>query len=124
MPMSKDEMVFHVREFYEVHSISPKLKDLPILPFSKRSVVLHFGKWNDMLRYADVPLNRNPPRLVKCPKCGEKFLRQIKELRKSTKSFCSSACNAAYYTIGRKHTQETKDKISATLKAHRIFAVR
>lgn len=121
MTMTKEEIVYNVRKFYERNQASPKIKDLPILPFSKKAVVLHFGKWNDMLQYSDVPLNRSPPRLVKCPKCETKFFRQVKELRKSTLSFCSSACNASYYTHGRKHTIATKTKISESLKAHRIF---
>lgn len=121
MPTTKEEMIYNVRKFYERNQVSPKIKDLPFLPFSKKAVVLHFKTWNDMLRHSDVPLNRSPPRLVKCPKCDTKFMRQVKELRKSKMSFCSSACNASFYTHGRKHTEETKIKISQSLKAHRIF---
>lgn len=119
--ISKQEIVFHVRQFYERTNTSPRLRDLPQLPFSKQRVVLLFKTWNDMLRYANIPLNRNPPRIVVCATCNERFEKQVKEIRKCVNHFCSSACNAIFYTTGRPHTEETKKKISDSLKAHRIF---
>lgn len=100
---------------------SPRLKDLPNLPFSKKSVVILFKTWNNMLIASRLPLNRQPKLKVMCSNCGKRFYKQAKEIKKSLKDFCSSACNAQFYTTGRKHSQATKDKISASLKAHRIF---
>lgn len=119
--LTTDEVAFHANEFYNKHKFSPRLRDLPELPFSKRTVNILFGKWSDMLRYANLPLNRYPPRLMKCEECSKMFKKQVKEIRKCLKHFCSKACNAKYYTTGRKHTEETKQKISESLKAHRIF---
>jgi len=116
-----EEISFHVSEYYKNNKRAPRIKDIRELPFSRDRVKLLFGTWNNMLRYADVPLNRAPPKLLECFKCKKRFMRQVKEIRKSKHQFCGSQCNASYYTTGRKVTQETKDKISATLKAHRIF---
>ena len=121
MPITKDEIAASVKMFYKANNQSPRLKDVPNLPFSKQRAVALFGTWNKMLLYSNVPLNRHPPVIVKCAKCGKKYKKQIKEIKKSIRDFCSSACNASFYTAGRKHTMETKAKISASLKAHRIF---
>ena len=105
----------------EKNKRSPRLKDLPQLTFSKIRVMLLFNTWNDMLRYSEIPLNRSPPRIVVCATCDKKFEKQMKEIRKCVNHFCSSACNAIFYTTGRPHREETKRKISESLKAHRIF---
>lgn len=119
--ISKQEMAFYVKEFYDKHNKPPRILDVTKLPFSKLRVVKIFGTWSDMLRYAQIPLNRNPPVLVKCATCDIRFERQVKEIKKSVNHFCSSACNAIFYTTGRPHKEETKRKISESLKAHRIF---
>ena len=121
MGLSKEEIAEIASIYYSANNRSPKLKDLPDLPFSKQRVVALFGTWNKMLLYAKLPLNRYPPVIVTCSNCKKKYKKQMKEIRKSVRDFCSSACNAQFYTTGRKHTAETKEKISATLKAHRIF---
>lgn len=121
MQLSKEEIIVAVVEYYIINTRSPKLKDLPSLPFSKKRVVEVFGTWNKMLLCAKLPLNRYPAVIVKCQNCGKKFKKQVKEIRKALRDFCGSACNAQFYTTGRKHTNETKAKISASLKAHRIF---
>ena len=80
-----------------------------------------FGTWNKMLISSGVPLNRCPSVVVQCHNCQKAYKKQIKEVKKSFRDFCSRACNAQFHTTGRKHTAETKAKISASLKAHRIF---
>lgn len=119
--ISKQEIAFAVREFYDKTNKPPRILDVKQLPFSKLRVIRLFGTWSDMLRYCELPLNRNPPRLVVCGTCDKKFIKQVKEIRKCVNHFCSSACNAIFYSTGRPHTEETKRKISASLKAHRIF---
>ena len=119
--LSKKEILVAVNIYFKSNNRSPKLKDIPKLPFSKKRVVEIFGTWNKMLLFANLPLNRHPPIFVNCYNCGERFKKQIKEIRKARRDFCSSACNAQFYTTGRKHSEETKAKISASLKAHRIF---
>lgn len=121
MVATKETIADIVRAYYHIHGASPKLKDIPKLPFSKKQVVKLFGKWNTMLMFARVPLNRHARQTLVCPQCGDQFMRQVKEIRKSVKQFCGSACNARFYTTGRKHSEETKAKISTSLKAHRIF---
>lgn len=119
--VSKEEIVFRVREFYDTNKRSPYQREISQFSISKKRVILLFGSWNKMLYYADVPLNRNPPRLIRCAGCDKKFMRQVKEIKKCVNHFCSSACNAQFYSTGRPHTEETKLKISESLKAHRIF---
>lgn len=121
MPLSKEEIIVVVNNYYKTNSRSPRLKDIPKLPFSKKHAVTLFGTWNKMLLSAKVPLNRYPALTVECANCKKKYIKQVKEIRKSIRDFCGSACNAQFYTTGRKHTAETKAKISASLKAHRIF---
>ena len=124
MVLTKQNIADIARAYYQLHGVSPKLKDIPNLPFSKKQLIKLFGKWNTMLLFARLPLNRHPTRSLVCPECGERFVRQVKEIRKSLRQFCGSACNAKYYTTGRKHSEETKAKISASLKAHRIFSTK
>lgn len=121
MKLTKQEIADFTRAYYQLNGVSPKLKDVPKLPFSKKQVISLFGKWNTMLMFARVPLNRHPTQSLVCPQCGDQFVRQVKEIRKTLKQFCGSACSAKFYTTGRKHSEETKAKISASLKAHRIF---
>ena len=121
MPLTREEIIEVVATYYSTNRQSPKLKDIQKLPFSKKQAITMFGTWNKMLRCAKVPLNRYPAVMVHCANCNKKYKKQVKEIRKSTRDFCGNACNAQYYTTGRKHTAETKAKISASLKAHRIF---
>lgn len=49
-----------------------------------------------------------------CLLCG-------KELKKTQKKFCSSSCSAKFNNVGRKHSEETKRKISKSLvKANNV----
>lgn len=118
---TKREMTKLVYNFYKLTGVSPGWKHLPHLPFSKKRVVELFGCWNELLRTAGVPLNRYDISEIKCYLCKKKVQRQVKEIRKAKRHFCSSACSASYYTTGRKHTEETKRKISETLKSHRLL---
>ncbi len=121
MPISKNEIINIVHIFYRTNERSPKQKDLINLGFTKQRVKKLFGSWNSMLFAAHLPLNKRPPLNVICDNCGSDFKKRVKDLKKTMRDFCSRSCNAQYYTTGRKHTQETKEKISASLKAHRIF---
>jgi uncharacterized C2H2 Zn-finger protein len=107
--------------YHQLTGESPMIKNARHLPFSKYSVVKNFGTWNKMLEVAGLPLNMNKPKELKCPKCKIVFIRQQAQIKKAKKQFCSSACSASFYTIGRKHSEETKKKISESLKAHRMF---
>lgn len=119
--LSKREITKLVSDFYKLTGKSPCLKNLAHLPFSKNRVIKLFGTWNNMLEICNLPLNRNKISEISCFLCKKKVARQVKEIKKSKRSFCSSECNAKYYTTGRKHSEETKRKISESLKAHRIF---
>jgi len=119
--LSKRQMTKLVYNFYILTGTPPGWKHLPHLPFSKKRVIDLFGGWTELLTISGVPLNRYKMSEITCYLCKKKVAREVKEIRKAKKSFCSSACSASYYTKGRKHTEETKRKISETLKAHRIF---
>ncbi len=121
MPLSKSKIIIAVQQFYDLNGVSPRIKDVHRLPFSKKLVITLFGKWSTMLQMANLPLNRYPRQNLTCANCGKRFTKQVKEMRKSLRHFCRSACSAQFYTTGRKHTEETKAKISESLKAHRIF---
>ena len=119
--ISKRDITKLVVDFHKLTGRSPCLKHLAHLPFSKNRVIKLFGTWNNMLKICNLPLNRNKISEISCFLCKKKVARQVKEIRKSKRSFCSSECSASYYTTGRKHSEETKKKISESLKAHRIF---
>jgi hypothetical protein len=119
--LSKREITKLVVNFHKLTGKSPCLKHVDHLPFSKNRVVKLFGTWNNMLEIAGLKLNRYKISEIICFLCKKKVARQVKEIKKSKRSFCSSECNASYYTTGRKHSEETKRKISESLKAHRIF---
>lgn len=119
--LSRREMTMIVKDFYKITNTSPGLKHIPHLPFSKKRVMDVFGTWNNMLNCAEVPLNRNPIKTLKCKVCKTEFVRQHKEIKKSKYSFCNSACSAKFWTTGRKHSEETKKKISESLKKKRLF---
>ncbi len=118
---SKRDMTKLVYNFYILTGTPPGWKHLPHLPFSKKRVIDLFGSWTNLLTTAGVPLNRYKMSEITCFLCKKKVAREVKEIRKAKKSFCGSACSASFYTKGRKHSEETKKKISETLKAHRIF---
>jgi hypothetical protein len=118
---TKETIKYHTILYYKIKNKSPVQTDLSELPFNRSQVRKYFGTWNNMLTECKLPLNRNKPVELVCTECKIKFIRQAKELKKSKRFFCSHQCNAKYYTTGRKHTEETKQKISDSLKKHRIF---
>ena len=115
------EITKFVYDMYKSTGKAPRIKDAKEMPFSKNLVNKHFKTWNNMLTCAGVPLNRSKISEIKCFLCSKIVPRQVKEIRKAKRHFCDSACSARYYTTGRKHSEETKNKISESLKAHRIF---
>ena len=121
MNYSRQSLISIVAEFHATHKRSPKMKDIDDLPFTRANVMRVFGKWNNLLIAAGVPLSREPRRLVRCYSCAHTFLREVKEIVKVKRTFCTSACSARFYSTGRKHTEATKEKISKSLIAHAIF---
>lgn len=124
MTLDKIQIIKQLKKYYKKYNKSPISTNLTKFTFTRRQVVYMFGSWNKALLAAKIPLNRNKPKLVQCYLCNKVLLRQVKDLKKSDKCFCSSACSASYYTTGRKHTEETKLKISNSLKAHKIFNIK
>jgi uncharacterized ferredoxin-like protein len=120
---SKEQVIIEITCFYEVHKHSPRLSDTKHLTFSKQHINILFGSWNKMLEAAKLPLNRSKSVTVSCSNCGKNIIRQIKELKKVIRSFCTSKCNQQFYRSAGmyKHSNETKNKISKSLKLHRIF---
>lgn len=55
-----------------------------------------------------------------CKNCGKDFQKRIK----SNQIFCGSSCSGSYNTKGRKHSEETKFKISNSLKKEEIYIIK
>ncbi len=119
--ISAEQIIWYLKEYYKLFKKAPVSTDLTWFPFNRKYVLKYFISWNVALQIANIPLNRNKPKELICKKCNNVFLRQIKEIKKSNNQFCSQSCSASFYTLGRKHTNETKRKISESLKAHKIF---
>jgi hypothetical protein len=118
---TKNDIILYSQRYFAKHLVSPKIKDVGKFPFSKNRVNALFDTWNNMLLCANLPLNVNPARKISCTNCKKEFAKQVKEIRKSANHFCSASCNATFYNTGRKHSEATKQKISESLKSHRIF---
>lgn len=114
-------IIHYFKKYYLEFSKSPTCNNTDYFPFNKKFVYNHFQTWSNALKEAKLPLNRNKSKLLNCAKCKIEFEKQHKEIKKSKKHFCGNACSASYYTAGRKHSEETKKKISESLKAHKIF---
>lgn len=119
--MTPQSILETVYDYFLKTGKPPRAKDAALMNFTKYEVKKHFKTWSNMLTIACVPLNRNKSETVSCEMCSDKFKRQVKELRKSNKHFCGQSCASTYYNLGKKHSTETKKKISESLKAHRIF---
>ena len=114
-------IIYYLKKYYLEFSKSPTCNNMGFFPFKKKFVFNNFQTWSNALKSANLPLNRHKPKLLKCAKCKIEFVKQLKEIKKSKRHFCNSACAASFYSTGRTHTEETKRKISESLKAHRIF---
>lgn len=119
---TRDKIIEDLKGFYKKNKKSPTMADMSVeFEFNKNDIKRIFGKWSLALKASDLPLNRNKAIFAKCTKCDKEFVREYKEVLKSKNLFCSYACNGSYNTKGRKHTEETKAKISESLKKKRIF---
>ena len=120
---SKDEIIFTIQLFYDNHKRSPKMCELIHFNFNKHYIKRLFGSWNNLLEASGVPLNKHKPVVVNCANCNKSMKREVKELKKVNRTFCSYQCNQKFYRSPGmyKHSDATKLKISESLKAHRIF---
>lgn len=118
---TKEQIISDLKSYYKKNKKSPTSTKLEEFTFNKNDVKRLFGKWSLALKASNLPLNRNKAISSACTLCGKEFVREYKEVLKSKNLFCSYACNGSYNTTGRKHTEETKAKISESLKKKRIF---
>lgn len=112
--LSRQEIINYITNYFKEHNKSPILNDCH--PFKYYHINKYFGTWNNALKEAYLPLNRNQSLLVECKFCQNAFIKQIKEIYKSENDFCSHSCSAKYNNKGRKMSEETKEKIRKKLQ--------
>ena len=91
-----------------------KFCDLPI-PYEKRynnfCSLQCLGKYKSLIKYKEWEKSK-----TYCKSCNA-----LIPFSKRDNIFCNSACAAKYNTTGRKHTKETKEKISTKIKMSPSF---
>lgn len=74
-----------------------------------KRTIIKICQENDIDPYKIIATNKNKPNI--CLNCGKEILSKGKYVKK----FCNSSCAASFNNKGRKHSDETKEKIHKTL---------
>lgn len=114
--INKDNIISYIQNYYKQYLKSPVLNGNTEHPFKFYHIKLYFKTWNNALIESNIPLNRNKRILMECKYCKNIFYKQFKEILKSYNDFCSHSCSASYNNIGRKMSEETKEKIRKKLQ--------
>ena len=115
MKITKEFIITYLNDYYHKHGKSPKLVNTD-RPFKYHHIKKLFQTWNNALSEAGIPLNRNNIIITQCYLCKKPFNKQLKEIVKSNKDFCSHSCSATHNNTGRKMSEETKEKIRKKLQ--------
>lgn len=71
-----------------------------------RSAKRYFNTWNEMLRQARVPVNRdfdNPRVDIVCSHCGKSKSKLKCKIQKSGLSFCNNSCSMSYFNAHKNY---------------------
>jgi hypothetical protein len=117
--ITKEFIITYLKEYYLKYEDIPKSRDKSH-PFSDGTVRNKFGSWANALIEANIPLRVNPSQILKCDKCNTEFRKLYKEIIKSKNHFCSRSCSASYTNTKRSITEDTKQKISNSIKQYNI----
>ena len=112
---TKIEIIEYLQNFYNIKNEIPKLND-KTHPFTKYKIVKLFDNWINALTESNIPLRMNSSQLVICKNCNIEFEKSNKEIKKTKNHFCSKSCSATFNNSKRTLSEETKQKISNTLK--------
>lgn len=87
--------------------------------FKQGDITKNFKTFTNLLKEACVFIDRSP-QLVNCKTCDKEFKKEQKEIKRSKSGyhFCSYSCSAIYSNKDRIITQETRDKISTSIKKY------
>lgn len=117
---TKETIIEAILAFYQENGRAP-LSSKPEIVYTKRMVQTRFGSWNNALIEAGIPLNKQKSRTVNCITCNTIFKKDMCQMQKSLQNFCSSACAAINRNTGRPQSEETKRKISESLRARHTY---
>ena len=113
--INKDNILTYLKQYYKKNLKSPIMLDNNH-PFKYYHIKQFFHTWNNALKEAGIPLNRNTIIITQCKLCKNVFSKQFKEIVKSLNDFCSHSCSAKFNNKGRKMSEETKEKIRQKLQ--------
>lgn len=91
-PITKEMIIKVLHDFYRKHNKSPTNRDK--LLYSKDLIINRFKSWNNALKAAKLPLNKNECLYVYCKECNKKIKKYYCLVRKN--NFCSRSCSAKY----------------------------
>jgi hypothetical protein len=96
--ITKELIISHLQDYYNTNCEIPKKTNYKKynFPFGCTSIRSNFGSWNNALKEANIPLYRQCPIEVNCLQCNILFKKQISQIKKTQKNFCSSSCSAIY----------------------------
>jgi hypothetical protein len=114
--ITKEQVIAKLQEQYAKSEEIPKSTNFSKILCSDNTVRKLFGSWNNALITAGIPIRKNKPLKINCDQCDIEFIKQVKEIKKSKNHFCSHSCSAIFNNKNRVMTEETKNKISNTLK--------
>jgi hypothetical protein len=113
--INKENILNYLNQYYKDNKKSPIMLD-NTHPFRYYHIKQIFQTWNNALKEAGIPLNRNTIIITQCKFCNNVFSKQFKEIIKSLNDFCSHSCSAKFNNKGRKMSEETKEKIRKKLQ--------
>lgn len=87
--------------------------------FKQGDITKNFKTFTNLLKEAGIFIDRSA-QLVNCKICNKEFKKEQREIKKSKSGyhFCSHSCSANYANKNRIITQETRDKISTSMKMY------
>lgn len=113
--MKEEELLTHLQHFYNENKEMTS-KTYPYTYYCKKL----FGSWNNALEVAGIPITVGKSFITNCKNCNKEVKTNPSVLRKSKNGsvFCGSKCAAIFNNTNRTHDEETKQKISHSVKKY------